>query len=278
MALVLRHVPASSGVRWIRDAFRLYRRRPLALTLMLATFLFGVTICALLPWFIGVPLLLMSPPLLSLGFMIGSQSALLNDPVDPRQFIEGLRTDSRRRRALLLMCALYGAGWAGAAGIAYLVGGDTAVHLLAMLAGREPGASDPAQMGAVMSDPSISAAVTVFDLGMALLSIPFWHAPALVHWGGQGVGQALFSSTLALWRNKGAFAVYGLAWAGIGIPLAMVLRILLAVFGTGSLGLGFALALLMAVWTLFYVSVLFTFNDSFGNAPEREPKLLEPPA
>ena len=25
----------------------------------------------------------------------------------------------------------------------------------------------------------------------ALLSVPFWHAPALVHWGGQGLTQAL---------------------------------------------------------------------------------------
>jgi hypothetical protein len=38
--------------------------------------------------------------------------------------------------------------------------------------------------------------------------VPFWHAPGLVHWGSQGVGQALFSSTLAVWRCRGAFVVY----------------------------------------------------------------------
>jgi hypothetical protein len=233
-------------MRWIRDAWRLYRRRPLALTLMLVAFLGGVTLLALLPWLLGLPLLLMSPPLLSLGFMVGSQSALLDGPVDARQFFAPLRADPGRRRSLLLLCGLYGICWAAVGWIAYGVGGDTAAHLLDMLSGREPGASDPAQIAAVMSDPAVSAAVSVFNLLMAVLSIPFWHAPALVHWGGQGVGQALFSSTLALWRSKGAFAVYALAWTAIGIPVAMVLSILLAIFGTGGVGLGLAFALLLA--------------------------------
>ena len=56
--------------------------------------------------------------------------------------------------------------------------------------------------------------LTRFGLAGAL-SIPFWHAPALVHWQGQSVGQALFSSTLALWRCKGAFFAYSLAWTAV---------------------------------------------------------------
>ena len=48
-----------------------------------------------------------------------------------------------------------------------------------------------------------------------LLSIPYWFAPALVHWGGQGVGQSLFSSTLALWRNKGAFTTFMATWVAV---------------------------------------------------------------
>ena len=264
MPLLLRHVPPASGVRWVRDAFRLYGRRPLALTLMLVAFLCAVTVLALLPWMLGLPLLMMSPPLLSLGFMVGSQSALLDGPVDARQFLAPLRADPVRRRSLLLLCALYGLCWAGAAWLAYGVGGDAAVALLDMLAGRQPGAEDPARMAAMMMEPAISTAVSVFNLLMAVLSIPFWHAPALVHWGGQGTGQALFSSTLALWRSKGAFAVYALTWTAIGVPVAMVLSIVLAVLGTGTIGLGVAFAVLLGSWTVFYVSLLFTFNDSFG--------------
>ena len=53
-------------------------------------------------------------------------------------------------------------------------------------------------------------------LGLAaLLSVPFWHAPALVWWHGQGLAQSLFSSTLACWRNKGAFTIFGVAWMGV---------------------------------------------------------------
>ena len=45
-----------------------------------------------------------------------------------------------------------------------------------------------------------------------MLAVPFWHAPALVYWDHHGCAKALFSSTLACWRNRGAFTVYSLVW------------------------------------------------------------------
>ena len=47
-------------------------------------------------------------PLLSLGYMVATHAALLGAPVHPGQFCEPLRTDARRRRALLILCATYG--------------------------------------------------------------------------------------------------------------------------------------------------------------------------
>ena len=64
-------------------------------------------------------------------------------------------------------------------------------------------------------------------LSSTALSVPFWHAPALVHWSGMGIAQALFSSTLAVWRCTGAFVVYSLCWAALilifGVAAALVL-------------------------------------------------------
>ena len=60
----------------------------------------------------------------------------------------------------------------------------------------------------MLLDPQLHFGLLVrFGLAGAL-SVPFWYAPALVHWDGQGVGQSLFSSTLAVWRARGAFAIY----------------------------------------------------------------------
>jgi uncharacterized membrane protein YhdT len=100
-----------------------------------------------------------------------------------------------------------------------------------------------------------------------VLTVPFWHAPALVHWGGQAVGQALFSSTLAVWRAKGAFAVYLLGWFGSVVLFALGSALLLGLLGlpqwAGLVGVPAGLVFS----AVFYVSLLFTFNDSFGGSP-----------
>ena len=62
---------------------------------------------------------------------------------------------------------------------------------------------------------------------LGLLSVPFWHAPALVHWDAQGAAKSLFFSTIAVWRNKGAFIVYSLAWLGVFMLLRLVANLLL---------------------------------------------------
>ena len=68
------------------------------------------------------------------------------------------------------------------------------------------------ELDALLGDAGLLQGVLLRLGGTALLSIPFWHAPALVWWQGQGVAQSLFSSTVACWRNRTAFLVYGLMW------------------------------------------------------------------
>ena len=100
----------------------------------------------------------------------------------------------------------------------------------------------------------------------SLLSLPFWHAPALVHWGGQGVGKALFFSTMACWRNIGAFTVYGLAWAGAILVFGALANVLAALTQQAQLIALAAVPAGLLFSTVFYASLYFTFNDCF--APE----------
>ncbi|MFX8047562.1 hypothetical protein ABTK64_19815, partial [Acinetobacter baumannii] len=66
---------------------------------------------------------------------------------------------------------------------------------------------------------------------VTLLSVPYWHAPALVHWGGQGVAQALFSSSLALWRNRAAFVLNALLWGALLFAVAGVVSLVFGLLG-----------------------------------------------
>ena len=211
MALLLKTVSAARGPRWVGDAFRLFGRRPLGFTALFAVFLFTALLVAQVP-LLGGLVQMMALPLLSLGFMVAGQSALLGGPVRPSQFIEPLRTDARRRRALLLLCVSYGIAALLILLLADTVSNHAWARLQALLA---KGDQAQREIDALLSEPGVGTAGLLLALLGSALSVPFWHAPALVHWGGQGAAQSLFSSTLAVWRNKGAFVLYMAAWAGV---------------------------------------------------------------
>lgn len=266
MPLLLKKVAPARGARWVRDAFALFARRPLAFTMMFVVFLFAALVVAIVP-LVGGVLQMMSLPLLSLGFMIASQSALLDGAVKPGQFIEPLRGDPARRRALLVLCALY-----GVLAVALLIVCDelSAGAMQRLQALMSAGNAPPAEVEALLAEPGLQSAVILGLVGGTLLSIPFWHAPALVHWGAQGVAQALFSSTLAMWRSKGAFLVYGLTWAAVIAVFGLVTALVFGFLGMGQVGTLLALPAGLMFSTVFYVSLLFTFNDSFGGAQARD--------
>lgn len=262
MTLLLKSVPLARGPRWIADAFRLFARKPLAFAMMFAVFMFGALLASLLP-LVGGMLQMMSLPLLTLGFMIASQSALQGGPVHPSQFIEALRSDPARRRSMLILCLAYGLSAVAILGLCDLVS-DSAFQRLMTLAAK--GAAAQAEIAALLDEPGVAAAAFLLALLGSLLSVPFWHAPALVHWGGQGVGQALFSSTLAVWRNKAAFFSYMLAWGGLILLFGVGSALLFGLLGMRQLANVAALPAGLMFSTVFYLSLIFSFNDSFGGA------------
>ena len=262
MALSLKSVEAARGARWIGDAWRLFMRRPLAFTALFAVFLFGALLVSLVP-LLGGLVQMMALPLLSLGFMVASQSALLDGPVHPRQFIEPLRTDASRRRSLLILCVSYGVCALLILWLADYVSGGAWGRLQQLLA---KGDSAQPQIDALLSEPGV---ITGALLGMLLgtaLSVPFWHAPALVHWGGHSVGQALFSSAVAMWRSKGAFFVYAMGWAGLVILFGILTALVLGLLGMAQLASVLGVPAGLVFSAVFYISLLFTFNDSFGGS------------
>jgi hypothetical protein len=263
MALQLKTVDASHGARWIRDAWRLFARRPLAFTSLFAAFLFGALLVSLVP-ILGGLVQMMALPLLSLGFMVASQSALLDGPVHPRQFIEPLRADPARRRSLLILCLGYGVGVLLILLLVDAVSNSAFSRLQQLL---PKGDAAQAQIDAILSEPGVfTGALLAVVLGMGI-SVPYWHAPALVHWGGHRVGQALFSSTLAVWRSKGAFFVYAMGWAVVVLVFGIATALLLGLLGMPQMAGLIGLPAGLVFSAVFYVSLLFTFNDSFGGTP-----------
>ena len=190
--------------------------------------------------------------------------ALLDGPVHPRQFIEPLRSDPVRRRALLTLCLIYGVCAMSILILADGLSGSAWGRLQQLL---PKGEAAQAEIDALLAEPGVGTAVMLGLALGALLSVPFWHAPALVHWGGQGVRQALFSSTVAVWRSKGAFLAYGLAWLGVMLLFGVLAAVVFAVLGVPQMAGALGVPGGLVFSAVFYLSVLFTFNDSFGAGP-----------
>lgn len=266
MPLVLKSVEPARGLRWVGDAWRLFRRKPMAFLGLGAMVIVLANLAALVP-LLAMILLLIAPLLVGLGFMIAGQAALLGQPVHPKAFIEPLRTDATRRRSLLLLGLLYAVLLTGITGLGAAMAGD-AWERLAALQTQAPTPATQAEMMAILtSDGVLGTAVVVGVLWLAV-TLVYWHAPPLVHWGGQGAGQALFSSLLGVWRNRAAFALYLAALTGNTVLIALVA----VVAGALLSGVAFLaqVAVLTAVATsvaIYNLSLLFSFNDSYGGSP-----------
>jgi hypothetical protein len=266
MSLRILNASARDGAAWVSRAFSLFLKRPLAFSALLAVFLFVALVLLVLPY-LGAVLLLMALPLLGLGFMIAARSAIEGGPVHAGQLLEPLRGGSEsargRRKQLLQLCGIYALATAGVMLASDLLD-DGAFERLQVLLASARDAAKQQELEALLADSGLRQGLFLRLGGTALLAIPFWHAPALVWWQGQGVAQALFSSTVACWRNRTAFVVYGLAWTLTIVVFSAVAGAVFALIGAPQLVTLAAVPAGLMFSTAFYVSLLFTYQGCFG--------------
>jgi hypothetical protein len=260
--LRLKTPPARQGVIWVRQGFRVFSARPLAFTALLAAFLFGAMLLLALP-IVGSMLVLMAVPLLTLVFQLATRAALDGRVPTPALFVAALRGDARRTRLLVQL----GVGYAIAT--LFIVTFSDWVDGGAMRALEDAlGSGRPDEVQAVLEQPDLQLGMLLRLSLAALLSLPFWHAPALVYWGGQGAAQALFSSLLACWRARNALVVYGLGWALLGTLFALLATVVFSLLGSREMIGIAALPAGLMFSTAFYASLYFTFVDSFESQPD----------
>jgi hypothetical protein len=268
----LQLVPASRGALWVRRGFGVFFSRPLAYVGLFGVMLMGMVIAQLLPW-VGPLLFWAALPLITLGFMLATQLVLQGKFPTPRVFIEPLRGEGAR--ALWQLGAAYSLTMLVIAGVYTWIDGG---RFEALQATMTSGKATPENVATLLSDTRFQLSLLWFSGAASVLSLPFWHAPALVYWGKQPVGKALFFSTVACWRNKGAFSVYALTGLGAVMVFAMVSSLLFAALGQPNMA---ALAMMPAALmfsVVFYASLFFTFADCFEmpSVPPADPKESTP--
>jgi hypothetical protein len=259
----LQQLPARQGIVWVRQGFRLFVRQPLGFSGLFASFLFVVFLVMLLP-LVGPFLLLALLPLGSLGFMIAARTALDGRFPLPRVFIEPLRSGRQRALGIVKLGAIYAIACIAISALSEWLDGGA---LEALMETMGSGKATPEDLQQRLAEPSLMTGLAV-RLGLAgLLAVPFWHAPALVHWAEHGVAKSLFSSTVACWRNRGAFTVFALTWTAVVLVFGIVANLLAALLGQPQLVAFVAMPLSLVLSTIFYTSIYFSFADCFALDP-----------
>ena len=267
MSLHISAVPSQRGLAWVRESFALFLRSPLAFSLMFMLFMVAALLLMALP-FVGALLLLAAMPLLTLGFAAATRAAQRGHAVHAGLLFEPFKgaANASRRGALLRLCLLYAATTALMMLLAQAVDGG-AFERLQILFAAERSAGNKAQIDALLADPHLAGGMLLRVTLLAALSVPFWHAPMLVWWDGQSLAQSLFSSTLACWRNRGAFVVNMFVWAGLGMALGIIASMLVTLLGAPPALITVVLPPAVLMFSVvFYVSLYLMYADCFAAA------------
>jgi len=208
-------LPIHAGWFWIHQGYRICMKQPLAMFFWSMTLGLLITFSYLIPIF-GQMALIIATPSFTFITLAACQRIDSGEAMQLGMWTLPLRDRNVRKRLLLL-------------GLAYLLG-CLAGGVLATLPYLD--ALTTALEGATEIDDiallrAMQGPMLTFGVLYVLISMFFWHAPALIGWHGIPMKQALFFSMVACWRNKWAFLLYGLSWVAIFFAVQMAATLLM---------------------------------------------------
>lgn len=197
-----RDLPPRAGWLWLHKGWNLFRKNPSGLLVLLASYLGTLFFLSALLREAGVALALLLNPGLSAGLMTGCRLIDRGLPVTPGVIFSPFLEENRRLAKPFFRLGL----WYAICGIAITVltnslTGSVDTTLIAKGEPIPPEMAEQVLNGVVLS--------SLLFMPVAML---FWYAPALVLWHDIQPGKALFFSLVTVWRNKGAFLIYGMGW------------------------------------------------------------------
>jgi hypothetical protein len=246
-------LPASAGLRWIGEAFVIFRAAPLRQMILSLSFLIALTLALWVPG-IGFALVWLLIPALMVGPHAVARMASQGVPPDARLLTAGFRRNFAGQLRL---------------GAVYLAG------MMAILAATMP--ADGGQFARAMvgvaalsveqlQRPELQSAMLIGAGLQSVMLAALWYAPLLVAWRDLATFKALFFSVAASLINWRPFLAYG---AGMLLLFAFVLMLALAgaALFDGSREQQANAATFAVVWTLLPVwfgSSYLSYRDVFG--------------
>ncbi len=249
----LNSVAPKEGLTWIRQGIWLFKQNPLSFLMLVFMYVFIAQLAVLVP-VIGVFAVLVLTPTLSVGFMTACRQAIQKERIRPMVYLIALQSTPTIRKRILQLGLIYTALILVLSFILSLL--VNFELLLPLMTNDKP----------ITPEAIREVYLILFFGGLLYLPIAMlmWFSPVLIAWVDMSVAQALFSSVVACWANRGAFFLYLAIWGVmlIAIPLAIG-----SIFDTLDFGqaASFIIApLSMAGLTVMHCSFFATWKACFA--------------
>lgn len=249
----LNSVAPKEGYTWIRQGIWLFKQNPLGFLMLVFMYVFVAQLAVLVP-VIGIFAVLLLTPTLSVGFMTACRQAIQKERIRPSVYVIALQSSPLIRKRILQLGLVY------AALILALS------FILSMLVDFE--LLIPLMTNDKPITPEVVRQIYLILFFGGLLYIPvamlMWFSPVLVAWADMPVAQALFSSAIACWANRGAFFLYIAIWGAILIAIPLTIG---SIFDALDLGqaVSFIIApISMAGLTVMHCSFFATWKACFA--------------
>jgi hypothetical protein len=216
-------------------------------------YIFFAQLSILIP-VIGVFVVLLVTPALSVGFMTACRQAIQNERILPTAYLAAFRLPSTvARKRILQLGLIYTACILILSFLASLIVDFEA--LLPLLTSDEAPSAEAMQQ--------LYKLVFVGGLLYIPIAMLMWFAPLLVAWAEMPLLQAIFSSWMACWSNRGAFAYYLLIWSVVLVAVPMLIGGMLEALGFASIASYVVAPISMGGLTIMYCSFFATWKGCF---------------
>ena len=249
----LNSVAPKEGYTWIRQGIWLFKQNPLGFLMLVFMYVFVAQLAILVP-VIGIFAVLLLTPTLSVGFMTACRQAIQKERIRPSVYVIALQSSPLIRKRILQLGLVY------AALILALS------FILSMLVDFE--LLIPIMTNDKPISPEVVRQIYLILFFGGLLYIPvamlMWFSPVLVAWADMPVAQALFSSAIACWANRGAFFLYIAIWGAILIAIPLTIGSIFDALDLGQAASFIIAPISMAGLTVMHCSFFATWKACFA--------------
>jgi hypothetical protein len=188
----INELPASDGLRWLREGWRLLKRQPLGLPAMSVIYLFIRYGPMLLIPLVGLGLAAFLAPFAVVGMMAVCRETAASRTPQPAAFAAAFRAGPARPALVRI-------------GLFHMAASLAVALFVAAFAPRLDDSNATLEQLVRALPAWLVLATLAAELVVLML---MWFAPLFAAWHRQPAGKSLFFSFFAVWRNRGAFAVF----------------------------------------------------------------------